>query len=267
MNKLPHIKERYKCPDCHEAYSDIGWLIRHVEKAHKENIHPEWTTLQYLFHRRNRTNEPSKCVVCHIPTKWDEDTGKYPRLCDSQACRTTLANRAKENMMKKYGTQHLLDDPEVQRKMLQSRGISGVYKFRDGKTVINYVGTYEKDFLEFYDRELELNPEDISECPLIFKYVLEGKDHFYIPDFYIPNLNLVIEIKDGGDNPNNHPKIQDVDKVKEKLKDQAVINMKSNHYIKITNKEYTEFVELMRVLKDQSLNSYPIDGYLAVLGE
>ena len=66
---------------------------------------------------------------------------------------------------------------------------------------------------------------------------------------YTPSLNLEIEIKDGGDNPNTHHKIVDVDKVKEKLKDEVVVSSKSFHYIKIVNKEYKRFFQFLERLK------------------
>ena len=69
---------------------------------------------------------------------------------------------------------------------------------------------------------------------------------------FIPSLNAEIEIKDGGSNPNTHPKIQEVDKVKEKLKDDV---MKSNgvpfNYVKIVDKDNMQFLKFLGMLKDQ----------------
>ena len=36
----------------------------------------------------------------------------------------------------------------------------------------------------------------------ILEYDHEGKTHLYITDFYYQPYNLIIEVKDGGDNPN-----------------------------------------------------------------
>ena len=78
----------------------------------------------------------------------------------------------------------------------------------------------------------------------------EGKEHFYIPDAYSTSLNLEIELKDGGDNPNKHPKIQAIDKVKEKLKDEVMASLKGQvNYIKICNKDYAEFFALLSRLR------------------
>ena len=104
--------------------------------------------------------------MCKAYTQWNEESGKYKRLCENASCKAELARRAKENMRKRYGKDHLLNDPEMQRKMLSGRSISGSYKFRDGKTVIGYNSSYEQDFLEFIDTDLELNPSMISQCPI-----------------------------------------------------------------------------------------------------
>jgi hypothetical protein len=69
-----------------------------------------------------------------------------------------------------------------------------------------------------------------------------------MPDFYIPDIKLEIEIKDGGDNPNMHHKIQAVDKEKERLKDKVLINQHEYHYIKVVNKNYDKFIALVNKL-------------------
>lgn len=61
-------------------------------------------------------------------------------------------------------------------------------KFRD--TDLWYQGTYELDFLnKYYDKF-----SDLQRGPSIH-YLYEGKNKVYHPDFYIPSLNLVVEIK------------------------------------------------------------------------
>jgi len=74
---------------------------------------------------------------------------------------------------------------------------------------------------------------------------------FYIPDFFIPSLDLEIEIKDGGDNPNMHHKIQKIDKEKEKLKDEVMMSQNTFNYIKIVNKNYEPFFEFLFKMKER----------------
>ena len=47
-----------------------------------------------------------------------------------------------------------------------------------------------------------------------------------------------------------HHKIQDVDKEKENLKDASIIKNGGYNYIKIVDKDYNEFVNLVQVLKN-----------------
>ena len=95
----------------------------------------------------------------------------------------------------------------------------------------------------------------MAPSPHTYYYMYENKKHFYIPDFYIPSLNLEIEIKDGGDNPNTHGKIQAVDKVKERLKDEVMSsNRNTFNYLKIVNKENEKFLKYLEVAKYNFIN-------------
>ena len=87
---------------------------------------------------------------------------------------------------------------------------------------------------------------------LFGQYLYGGEKHFYIPDFFIPSLSLEVEIKDGGKNPNTHPKIQSVDKVKEKLKDDIMLSNKATYsYIKITDKDHFKFLNFLEIEKEK----------------
>ena len=116
-----------------------------------------------------------------------------------------------------------------------------------------YTGSYELEFLKFLDLIMDFDPEDImAPSPHTYYYEYEGKKRFYIPDFFITSLKLEIEIKDGGTNPNTHPKIQAVDKVKEKLKDQVMLTNKSSfNYLKIYDKDHKKFLRYLDEAKKQ----------------
>jgi very-short-patch-repair endonuclease len=247
-----HKKPKYKCPDCSNRYTSAHLLYRHVGTIHKENIPEGVTVKQYCFNRRNNKSFQI-CVICKKnKTEWNEDTGRYNLYC-SEECRKRAGQIAEENLKKKTGKtrKERMADPDTQKSMLKNRSISGTYTFRDSKTTISYVGSYELDFLEFYDREYEGDPLDIIECPLVFNYIYENEKHFYCPDFYIPTLKLIIEIKDGGDNPNNHPHME-VDRKKNALKIQAVINSGKYNFIKIANKDYVPFLNAVNILKERN---------------
>lgn len=234
----------YKCPECNMKYKSLSTWANHLRRNHPGVIPDGFSDARYFYYiQTGRTS--GSCVQCKRPTDWNEETGKYNRYCNDPKCKQEYVKIAKKRMVDKYGKVHLLNDPNKQREMLQNRKISGVYTFRDGGKV-GYVGSYEKDFLITCDHVLGLKSSDIiSPSPHNYVYMYEGKPHIYIPDYFIPNLNLEIEVKDGGDNPNNHWKIQEVDKVKESLKDQAMLKNPSVNYFKVVNKDYKDFYNFL----------------------
>lgn len=246
-----------KCKLCGRTFTDKKSLIKHIDRTHKSQIPENWTASRYENYLRTSKTH-GNCIVCKSETDWNEATEKYCRLCRNPACRTKLREQAELNLMKSKGITHsqMLSDPEFQRKMVYSKKNSGIYRFGEPETNndVRYDSSYGKDFLEMLDLFMNFSSCDIlGPSPNTYIYVYKGKQHFYIPDFYIPSLHLEIEIKDGGDNPNKHPKIQSVDKVKEALKDEAMSKANVN-YVKISNKDYTIFFKMLFMLKERSSN-------------
>ena len=225
-------------------YKSLAAWGDHLKRIHPNEIPEGYSVSRYFYYCQTGRTE-GRCIQCHKPTTWNEETQKYNRYCNNPKCKEEYCKIAKQRMVDKYGKTHLLNDPQKQREMLSHRKISGEYTFQDGGKV-SYVGSYEKDFLITCDYVLGLKSTDImSPSPHNYIYMYEGKPHVYIPDFYIPNYNLEIEVKDGGDNPNNHHKIQEVDKVKEALKDQVMVKNPSVLYFKVVNKDYRDFYKFI----------------------
>lgn len=239
-----------KCKLCREKYETLESLLSHLEEEHDDEIPKDFTPSQFNYAMKTGKSE-GKCVECGNKTKWNEKTYKYFRFCERPECKARYVERFQKNMIGQHGKITLLGDADHQRKMLANRSISGKYKWSDG-VEISYTGSYELDFLRFLDIFMEFESSDImSPSPHTYYYMYEGEKKFYIPDLFIPSLNLEIEIKDGGDNPNNHHKIQDVDKKKEKLKDAVLMSQKTFSYIKLVNKKYDVFFEYLSLLKQQ----------------
>lgn len=117
-----------------------------------------------------------------------------------------------------------------------------------------YGSSYELHFLEMLDNFLNFSPYDIfGPSPHTYYYTYQKERKMYIPDFYIPSLNLEIEIKQS---TNKHPKIVNVDNVKDKLKDEMMKNNKGIRYIKIWDKDYSEFFALLMELKEKDDLTY-----------
>jgi len=250
-------KKVFSCPFCDKKYvgpSDNPSgaklaLYKHMEDEHKEMLGGLSPAQVYFNMKYNKTH--GSCVICKKETEWNESTERYNRFC-SEECKKKYRKQFQERM-KKAGKENQMNDPEHQKKMLANRRISGVYKWSDGKSETPYTGSYEKEFLEFLDLVMRFEPDDVfGPAPQYFEYEYEGKKHFYIPDFYIASLNLLIEIKDGEENPNKHHKITEVDKVKEQLKDEVMLKQNKYDYVKVMDKNYSTF---MNFLLDKKFNS------------
>ncbi len=252
------------CAYCDDVFDNITNYAKHMEAEHSDLMIPGMSGQQFIYYLKTKKTHGT-CIVCKKPTKWNDVTGKYHRFCDNPRCKEKYREEFKKRMIGKYGKVHLLNDVDVQKAMLANRRISGEYMFHDGSK-IPYTGTYEKNFLIFLDTILEFPSSDImSPSPHHYYYMYEGKESFYFPDFYIPSLNLEIEIKDGGDNPNGHHKIQAVDKVKEQLKDTAVKLAKITSYLKLINKNNEPFLKFIMKHRINQINGK--DELIYMIGE
>lgn len=239
----------YKCPFCNKSYKNPDMLYFHVGSDHEEKIKEGESAKKTVYDYYHPIEH--LCQICKVnKCIWNEKTGRYSTLCDNPQCREEARRRFKDNYKKKNGHDHTINDPEIQREMMKKRKTSGTHKFQDGGE-IPYISSYEKDFLEFCDLNLNIPSEDIRECPYVFYYVFEDKKHFYIPDYYFPKYDLIVEIK--ADDDITHPKILAVDKEMEKMKDKAVIADKQHNYIKIMDKKYEHFLDLLTLLKNEDV--------------
>ena len=235
-------QRKYKCPFC-DKREIREKLISHISKYHKELIPENQTAAQVVFNTINHKDHGT-CVVCGKETEWNEDTYRYKRYC-SKKCKDILAQRAKANMMKIYGKTTLLNDPMQQEKMLANRSISGKYKF--GDKTFTFTGSYERKLLEFMDKVLHLDPNDIVMPGPVIEYSNNGTKRFWITDCYYEPYNLVIEIKDGGDNPNNREMI---DYRKKQIdKEAALMKLGKYNYIRLTNNDMPQLLEVFIDIK------------------
>lgn len=232
-----------KCPFCTEQYVSLESTEKHMLKMHADKIPEGMYPGQIIFNIVNRydpfkTNGTS--TILRLPTAWNNTVRRYDRFANEDE-KELYKKQFRERMMRVHGKEHLLGDPEVQRKMLANRKISDVFKFANG-TEFTYTGTYEKDFLFFLDKVLQWDSNDlIAPAPVNISYIdpTSKKERFYIPDFFIPSLNLLIEIKSG---ENKHYRERDLPT--EKAKDLAVHNSKYR-YVKVLDKDYDEFTQVL----------------------
>lgn len=242
-------EKKFKCCYCEGRYTRND-LPNHIQKKHEDLIPEGYTALRVAFNTINKKTE-GHCIICQGETAWNEIKGRYERLCGMKSCKDEYIRTARERVKNIYGTDCILKDPryaaELQKKMLASRKISGNYRFQDGG-VVGYTGTYEKKCLEFLDKIMHVESTDIlSPGPIINYRHSDGQIHMYISDFlYIP-YNLIIEVKDGGKNPNNRP----MDEYREKQleKEKAVREDGKYNYLRLTDNDFGQLMEIMAILK------------------
>ena len=242
--------KRYKCPFCdYRDYKEP--LVNHIDKKHSELIPKDSTAARLVFNIANKKDHGTCVCGCGKETAWREDLWRYDRYATPE-CVERYKKQMKARMVKKYGKEHLLNDENMQNKMLAGRSISGTYKFSSSGEK-NYVGSYEKKFLEFCDKVMNYKSYDIEQPGPAIEYEFEGKKHFWITDFYIPSANLVLDIKDGGDNPNNRE--MDSYRKKQKLKEAAIAKTGKYNYIRLTNNDFVQLMLVLAEIKSRMIDS------------
>jgi len=225
---------------CDKDFLNKKKLLDHLDNEHYEQLNGKSPSQIYFNYKYKK--EGGSCVICGKPTKWSEVLQRYERF-HSEECKNKYVDIFKKRMVKKYGKENILDEPAQQLKMLASRKISGIY-ISESKYKHSYTGTYEKKFLEFLDIFMKFPPNEvITPSPQIFYYKVENKKKFYIPDFFFPSLNLIVEIKSF---ENKH--YRERDKYLEELKEKAVLKENVN-FLVINDNKFEIFVDYLNKQK------------------
>lgn len=244
----------YKCPVCAKKFKTLSGWGGHMDTNHPDQRPAGYSTSRFFYYVMTGKTH-GVCRTCKKDTPWNEGSMKYDQYCTNPECKKAYVKIAKSRMIGKYGKMHLLNDPKMQKKMLEHRRISGKYKFSDG-TEFGYVGSYEKEFLKMMDTLMDWHTNDlISPSPHTYYYEYKNpKDDpknegtkFYIPDFYIPSLNLEIEIKQ---QTSTNKAMLDITRVKEKLKDEVLMSNKNVNYLKINDNDFTEFFKFLMTARE-----------------
>ena len=226
QRKIRQEKFNFVCLECNERFETSIKFHNHIIKKHG---------IKEYYDKFLKKENEGICKICGKETKFTGKLcGKFSgyMICCSKQCSNKyrfikrsetnikkygntnpfgsqqVVNKIQETNFKKYGVKYASQTPETIEKTrqtnLKNNGVSWptqnkeilekgqksaktIKQFKD--TDLWYQGSYELDFLEKYYDKL-----DIERGPSI-KYKFKGKNKVYHSDFYIPSLNLVIEIK------------------------------------------------------------------------
>lgn len=139
-----------------------------------------------------------------------------------------MYNKFKKTNIEKYGVEFPAQNYEIFIKTQKTQ-----FKLKEYKG-IKYQGTYELDFLEFCN-SIEIL-DKINKIKSI-KYNFNDKQKYYHPDFYIKELNLIVEVKSDY--------YYNLYLEKNLCKEKSCIE-KGYDFIFIINKDYTEFLNKIK---------------------
>lgn len=248
--KVYKSTKKYACPYCDAKLNRMD-LISHVESKHEALIPEDYSATRVVYESINKTNH-GICMICKKPVyDWNEKLSRYNNLCGSDKCRAEVRRIALERHIKTYNTPTLLNDPEHQEKMLANRKISGKYKHSDGGE-FTYTGKFEKATIEFMDKVLNIPSKDIQMPGPILEYDFRGEKHSWITDIYYIPANLIIEVKDGGDNPNNRSMPEY--RAKQIAKEQMVTELGTFNYLRLTNNNFAQLLEVLAEIKYENMD-------------
>lgn len=248
--KIYKTNRKYQCPYCDQRLPRME-LVDHVEKDHEMLIPQDYTPARVVYDSINKTDHGT-CMICKKAVyEWNEKTSRYNNLCGSNKCREEVRRIALERHIRVHNAPTLLNNPEHQEKMLAGRHISGKYKHSDG-SIITYTGKYEKAAIEFMDTVMNIPSNDIQMPGPILEYEYDGKTHSWITDIYYIPANLIIEVKDGGNNPNkrNMPEYRG----KQYAKETMITELGKFNYLRLTNNDFSQLLVALAEIKYENLD-------------
>lgn len=231
-----------RCHFCPCVFNDKHAYCEHVVMEHNDQIPENCEPLEFAYALlTGKSMDSHVCVMCRRnKVHFNTETLKYERICEDPKCKEAYVKMMKDRMVNVYGKEHLLNDADMQRKMLQNHADAKDYIW-DDQHKFRVVGTYEIDFLDHL-KSLDWSPADIC-APSMNDYTYkwnDGTTHIYIPDFYIISLGLEVEIKQGNFDSSFMEHNREIEHLKDlRMKREAAKG--GIHYIKIMDKDYTEF--------------------------
>lgn len=218
-----HIMVDINCDKC-------GFVIKNIK--YQDYIKVIKKSGEYLCNLcANKRTLDIKGISCFGESNDSNEKRKKTNLkkygCEYHIQNLEVRNKGKKTNLEKIGFEFPIQNRDIFEKTMISS--LKYHKYMD--TELYYQGTYELDFLNHYFNEIK-----ISKINRI-KYLFENKNNVYYPDFYVKDLNLIIEIKSS----------YYYDKYLNKnLAKQKSCLEQGYNFIFIINKNYNEFDKILK---------------------
>ena len=112
------------CPLCNKWFSHKAECVKHVQSRHPEALLAENLTAEQLIYRSTHGTIHGKCMCgCGRDTEWNYKTGKPYKVSPNPECKKRVAAIADARNKRKYGREKVIDDPQLQTKMLANRKV------------------------------------------------------------------------------------------------------------------------------------------------
>jgi uncharacterized C2H2 Zn-finger protein len=265
MKQYRKNKEGYFiCEECGVLYKGMNNFSRHIGKFHDKKLY---------FDKWIKENGDDECSICNNKTLFSGKLNiGYNKFCSKKCANKSTRIGFEKGMMKKYNTVIPMQTKKSREKyvktMIQRYGVEvpsqnkkisskilqsmnkkyggnapvqntdifnksfknriAIYRYKN--TNLLYQGSFELDFLEKFSNKI-----DILNGPRIKYASKDGIKRVYYSDFFIPSLNLIVEIKSSF--------IVTLDKDIREKEFAAIKN--GYNYILILNKNYNEFENLL----------------------
>ena len=229
-SKTNEYKERCKKTSLENYGTEYPFQNEDLKKKLK-NILLEKTGFEHALQNPESVEKSKKTsmkrygVDCYAKTDKYKKRYKKTMLLKTSQEKNLSRIKLKKTCLLKYGVENPMQNIEIHEKQQLS-----AFYIKKYKNDLYYRGTYELDFLnKFYDKI------EISKSKSI-TYIFENKQRRYHPDFYIKNLNLIVEIK------STYTYKYDIEKNEAKRK--AALENGYN-FIFIVDKQYDDFMTLI----------------------
>ena len=121
-----------RCYFCSMIFNDKQKYCNHIAMKHNDQIPDECDPLEFAYSLLVNKPIGRLCTECHKHyVHFNTESLKYERICDDPACKESYTRMMKERMMKVYGKEHMLNDADMQRKMIYNHANAHDYSWNE----------------------------------------------------------------------------------------------------------------------------------------